>query len=107
MQHILVYDIHILHGNRICLGVKTGQISQEKAECVSELADVISGSREYRGANGHLREDIGLSYPPAQDVSSVGRFFAVVFSSTDDSVRINDIPEGLGHLFSFSPSVNP
>lgn len=88
MQHVLVYDMHIVNRNGICFWVETSDISQEKAECIPELANIISGSIKYRRADGHFSEDVGLGHPPAQDISTVGRLCALILSVDEKDINV-------------------
>lgn len=44
----------------------------------SDLANIISGGVKCRWTNCHFSEDIGLSYPPAKDIGTIGGLFALI-----------------------------
>lgn len=50
----------------------------ERGRTSSDLGDVLSGGIQCRGTQGHLGEDVGRGDPPAKDISTVRRLFALI-----------------------------
>lgn len=49
----------------------------------SDLANIISGSVKCRRTNGHFGEDVGLGYPPAEDISPIRRLLVWILSGEE------------------------